>query len=150
MPSLSDPAPLLKWFARHGIEPDPNKGSEDAMQLQLLALKDAERLAYRGESHLIRGEHHQALDDCDKALAADPECAVAYGVRALVHSAGQRSTECEADCNAAVRLGLKHPEVYFAAPWPGTPRGTWRRPRPTATPRSPWRPGIPGSTTAAA
>jgi tetratricopeptide (TPR) repeat protein len=111
---LSDPDPLLKWFARHGIEPDPAKSSEDAMQLQLLALKEAERLAYRAQSHLIRGEQHQALADCGKAVAADPECAVAYGVRALVHSAGQRSTECEADCNAAVRLGFKHPEVYFA------------------------------------
>jgi len=111
---LSDPALLLAWFARHGIEPDPNKGVEDSIPLQLLALKDAERLAYRAQSHLVRGELHQALDDSGKALAADPACALAYGVRALIHRAGQRATECEADCNAAVRLGFKHPEVYFA------------------------------------
>jgi tetratricopeptide (TPR) repeat protein len=111
---LHQPEMLLSWLGRHGIEPDPMKGSEDSMQLQLLALKESDRLAYRAQSHLVRGEQYQALEDCGKALGIDPKCAIAFGVRALVHNASQRPVECEADCNAAVGLGFEHPEVYFA------------------------------------
>ena len=121
------------------------------MQLQLLAIKDAERLAYRAQSHLIRGEQHQALDDCGKALATDPDCALAYGVRALVHRAGQRSTECEADCDSGGPPGTRAPRGLFR-PRHGAAcqRGHGGGPRPTATPRWHWRPGTLESTTAAA
>jgi serine/threonine-protein kinase len=84
------------------------------MQMQLLSLPNAERLAYRAQSQLGRGELHQALDECTKALSSDQNCAVAYGVRALVYRALQRGADCETDCDAAIRLGLKHPEVYLA------------------------------------
>jgi serine/threonine-protein kinase len=105
---------VLEWFNRHRIEPDPGKSSNDPMQVQLLQMTNAERLAWRAHSHLVRGEVHQALHDCAKALFADQNCALAYGVRALVNSAGQRATECETDCTTAIGLGLKFPEVYFA------------------------------------
>ncbi len=110
---LADPEPLLQWFSRHKIEADPGKSSEDPMQLHLLAMADAERLAYRAQSHLMRGEIHQALEDCSQAFAVDPKCALAYGVRALVYHTQQRAEECEADCDAAIRLGLKHPRVFY-------------------------------------
>jgi serine/threonine-protein kinase len=120
---LVDAEPLLAWLGRHRIDPDPNKGSEDVMQLQLLALGDAERLAYRAQSHLARGELLQAHEDCGRAVATDPSCALAFGVRALVHRSAQRSAECEADCDAAIRLGLEHPEVYFARAFARYARG---------------------------
>jgi serine/threonine-protein kinase len=111
---LVDHERVLKWFNRHKIDPDPGKSSQDFMQMELLSLPNAERLAYRAQSHLGRGELHQALDECTKAIASDQNCALAYGVRALVYRAEQRAAECETDCNAAIRLGLKHPEVYLA------------------------------------
>jgi serine/threonine-protein kinase len=111
---LADREQLLEWFNRHGIDANPGESSADPMQFQLLQMTNAERSAWRAHSHLVRGELHQALHDCAKALYADQNCALAYGVRALVYSAERRATECETDCTTAIGLGLKFPEVYFA------------------------------------
>jgi serine/threonine-protein kinase len=111
---LLAPEMLRDWFDQNGIDSEATDKGEDPMQLHLLSLKESDRLAYRAQSHLVRNEAHLAMEDCTRALAVDSECAVAYGVRALIHRAGQRSSECEADCDQAIRRGLDHPEVYFA------------------------------------
>ncbi len=109
---FADPERLSQWFNRHGITPDEVPGGP--MQLQLLAMGDAERHSHRAQSHLVRGELYQAMDECAIALASDPDCALAYGVRALVYHAEHQPEKCEADCDSAIRLGLNHPEVFFA------------------------------------
>ena len=110
---LLDATELNGWFQRHHIDADPGKGSEDPMQLQLLSLTEAERLAYRANSHLERGELLQAMEGCEEAVRLDKKCALAFGVRALVHRAEERAAECERDCDTAIGLGLQHPEAYF-------------------------------------
>ena len=111
---LLAPAALAAWLSRHELAADAAPDPNDPMDLHLLGLTDAERLARRAESHSRRGEARQALDDCDRALTLDPTAAQARGLRGLIHREAGRFPEAEADCSEAIALGLAHPEVFLA------------------------------------
>lgn len=57
------------------------------------------------------GSYEVALDEVKKALAADPELADAYGVRALIYTAMNEMVLAEESYQKAIRLAPRNPEL---------------------------------------
>ncbi len=57
------------------------------------------------------GSYEVALDEVKKALAADPELADAYGVRALIYTAMDEMKLAEESYQKAIRLAPRNPEL---------------------------------------
>ena len=146
---LAEPASLLKWFTRHGIEPDPIKKSDDAIQLQLLALKDAERLAYRASRTWSAANCTRHSMTAARPWRPTPivPSRTACGRWSTAPGSGptsaRRTATRRCDWGSSTRR-------FVRPPWLGMRKANSSRPRPTATPRWYLRQGTPESTTAAA
>lgn len=118
---LSRPGLLGRWLADMGIDgevlnaiytqrysgelPFPVPTSEQQRKAQKLV-----RRAY------LLGQESRfqmAIDHCTEALESDPECAVAYGVRATVRAGLEEHEGAIADVNRMLELGPELPKFYI-------------------------------------
>jgi tetratricopeptide (TPR) repeat protein len=122
---LRAPERLNGWLEQRTSRAEPDAPSQDnagnptngPFEAGLLRLSDAERLALRGDSYRLRGDLRLALDECERALALDPQLALAHGVRGLTRLNAGRTAEAEADITEAIRRGLDTSELYLARAW---------------------------------
>jgi tetratricopeptide (TPR) repeat protein len=64
----------------------------------------AETLVHRGAAYEKLGEHDRAIKDLDRALALDPNFALAYYVRGLAYGSLGEYDRASRDLNRAVEL----------------------------------------------
>ncbi len=67
----------------------------------------------RAEANLRSGEWDQAIDDCTRLIAVDPNNAQAFLIRGQAHQCAGRPDEALSDLNNAIRLRPDDSEAYY-------------------------------------
>lgn len=126
---LTDERGLKNWLIENGVEPafldvlfHNQYDYSSLMGMSEIGFQrhDAAPLSPREqrlrlvELERVRGGNlDEALAACQKELDAEPDLAFGYAVRGLIHRQRGDQARCLADCNEAIRLGLREAEIYF-------------------------------------
>ena len=91
--------------------PGDSPGELKTVSDQTVAEKRAAIRLQLAVEYYQQGKHDIALDEIKKAIAADPDYADAYGVRALIYTAMGQLPLAEENYQHALRLAPRNPEL---------------------------------------
>lgn len=88
--------------------------------------KSVEIFLKRAQAYCKLGRYEDALADCNRALAVDPESPDAYLGRGYVRHIQNQETLAIEDINQAIKLDPKNPVAYNNRAWSYAVLGSWK------------------------
>jgi len=73
-------------------------------------------LAYtkRGTAYLKKGQYAKAIEEYNKALKVNPDCALAYYNRSVAYTSTRQYDKAVSDCTKALQLNPRHANSYYS------------------------------------